>query len=47
VLGVYQMAQRRPEQIQVMEAWGAILEAAIDGREHPGETVVRLVRRRA
>ena len=32
VMGIYQRAQRWPEQVQVMEAWGAILEAAIDGK---------------
>jgi integrase len=41
VLGVYQRAQRWPEQARAMEAWGAILAAAIEGRE-PDARVVRL-----
>ena len=41
VLGVYQRAQRWPEQVKAMEAWGAILAAAIEGRE-PDARVVRL-----
>ncbi|GAA0571167.1 tyrosine-type recombinase/integrase [Craurococcus roseus] len=32
VLGVYQRAQRWPEQVRAMEVWGAILAAAIEGR---------------
>ena len=41
VLGVYQRAQRWPEQVKAMEAWGAILAAAIEGRE-PEARVMRL-----
>jgi integrase len=41
VLGVYQLAQRWPEQAKAMEAWGAILAAAIAGQE-PDARVVRL-----
>ncbi len=43
VLGVYQRAQRWPEQAKAMEAWGAILAAAIEGREQDAR-VVRLPR---
>ena len=41
VLGVYQQAQRWPEQVKAMEAWGAILTAALEERE-PEARVVRL-----
>ena len=47
VLGVYQRAQRWPEQVRTMEAWGVILEAAIEGRNSPDEGVVSLMVRRA
>jgi integrase len=32
VLGVYQRARRWPEQVKALEAWGAMLAAAIEGR---------------
>ena len=41
VLGVYQQALRWPEQVAAMERWGAILAAAIEGRE-PDARVVAL-----
>lgn len=47
VLGVYQKAQRRPEQARAMEIWNSILAAAIEGKEPPADTVVRLEARRA
>jgi integrase len=42
VLGVYQRASRWPEQRCAMDAWGALLAAALDGREIG--TVVALCR---
>jgi integrase len=44
VLGVYQRAQRWPEQVKAMEAWGMILAAALDGREAGDSKVVALRR---
>lgn len=41
VLGVYQRAQRWPEQVEAMKMWGRLLSAAIEGRE-PVAEVVRL-----
>jgi len=41
VLGVYQRAQRWPEQVKAMNAWGEMLAAALGGREL-GAQVVRL-----
>jgi len=41
VLGVYQKAQRWPEQISALKAWGEALSAAIEGRE-PDSNVVPL-----
>lgn len=40
VLGVYQRAQRWPEQVTAMKRWGALLEAAIAGKPAPGADVV-------
>ena len=42
VLGVYQRATRWPEQVKAMETWGAILAAAIAGRDVTGGRVVTL-----
>jgi hypothetical protein len=42
VLGVYQRAQRWPEQVKAMEAWGAILAAAIAGCEPSDGSVLSL-----
>lgn len=47
VLGVYQRAQRRPEQARAMEAWGAILAAALDGEAPTDGADVLPLRRRA
>lgn len=44
VLGVYQRAQRWPEQVRAMEAWGAVLAAAIEGRAPGADKVVALRR---
>ena len=44
VLGVYQRAQRWPEQVAAMAAWGEALAAAIDGRPAGGGRVVPLRR---
>jgi len=44
VLGVYQRAQRWPEQVRAMEVWGNLLAAAIEGRELMGDKVARLVK---
>ena len=41
VLGVYQRAQRWPEQVKAMNAWGKVLAAALEGRK-PGAEVVPL-----
>jgi integrase len=41
VLGVYQRAQRWPEQVAAMTAWGEALRAAIQGRK-PASKVVQL-----
>lgn len=41
VLGVYQRAQRWPEQVKAMEIWNEMLAAATQGRE-PGAEVVAL-----
>lgn len=43
VLGVYQRAQRWPEQVKAMEAWGAILTEAIGAYESAGATTVVLL----
>lgn len=40
VLGVYQRAQRWPEQVAAMKRWGSILEAAIAGKNAPAADVV-------
>jgi integrase len=40
VLGVYQRAQRRPEQVAAMKRWGVMLEAAIAGTEEAGANIV-------
>ncbi len=45
VLGVYQQAQRWPEQVRAMQLWGEVLAAALDGRE-PGAEVVPLATHR-
>lgn len=42
VLGVYQRAQRWPEQVMAMEAWGTILAAAVRGCEPNDGSVVSL-----
>jgi integrase len=42
VLGVYQRAQRWPEQVAAMKVWGEALAAVIDGRR-PASNVVQLV----
>ena len=47
VLGVYQRAQRWPEQAKAMEAWGAILAAALDGEAPTVGADVLPLRRRA
>jgi integrase len=39
VLGVYQRAQRWPEQVRAMKLWGELLSAAIEGRPPAGEIV--------
>lgn len=41
VLGVYQRAQRWPEQAAAMEAWGAALAAAVEGRRPDDDKVVQ------
>jgi integrase len=46
VLGVYQRAQRWPEQVRAMQVWGEHLAAALEGRE-PGAQVVPLPARPA
>jgi integrase len=38
VLGVYQRARRWPEQVEAMNAWGALLEAAIEGGPTPTDS---------
>jgi integrase len=40
VLGVYQRAQRWPEQVAAMQRWGALLEAAIAGKAAPAADVL-------
>jgi integrase len=40
VLGVYQRAQRWPEQKAAMARWGALLEAAITGKDAPAADVL-------
>ncbi|MCC7428037.1 MAG: site-specific integrase [Alphaproteobacteria bacterium] len=42
VLGVYQRAQRWPEQVAAMERWGEVLAAAIAGRPASAANVVPL-----
>lgn len=42
VLGVYQRAQRWPEQVKAMEAWDAILAAAINGRQVGANKIIAL-----
>ena len=46
VLGVYQRAERWPEQRAALEAWAGMVSAAIDGRT-PGATVSSLETARA
>lgn len=43
VLGVYQRAQRWPEQKRAMEAWGDLLAAAIEGRAPDDDRIVQLL----
>ena len=45
VLGNYQKAQRWPEQVQAMTAWGEFLADAISGRTSDQQKVVRLKRK--
>ncbi len=46
VLGVYQRANRWPEQVQAMQAWGELLAGALPGgRRRAGATVVPLRRK--
>lgn len=42
VLGVYQRAARWPEQVRLMQAWGDMLAAAIEGRTAATDKVVTL-----
>jgi hypothetical protein len=44
-LGNYQKAQRWPEQVQAMTAWGEFLADAISGRTSDQQKVVRLKRK--
>ncbi len=45
VLGVYQRARRWPEQVRVMQLWGEMLAAALEGRDPGGEVVTLTARR--
>jgi hypothetical protein len=42
VIGVYQRSRRWPEQIEAMQIWGRLLEAAIKGGPAPADNVVPL-----
>lgn len=44
VLGVYQQAERWPEQVAALEAWGAALAGAIEAKPAPDQKVVALRR---
>lgn len=42
VVGVYQRAVRWPEQVRMMQAWGDLLAAAIEGRAPDDDKIVQL-----